>query len=244
MGTSSLIFQKTRETPALPDFIEFILCWLAEDRLCGFILSGVTSDAGTHTQINEQEAAFWDHTAEVAEALATKYHQSPETFINYFNFETYQASNHLPGLAPATLFPSYQKLVTVTEENEPSTRIETHHCGPSVILPSRKRHESDIPAAATHSSQDARKFFASDDFLVVYDFKIERYVRTIESIHVFENLVYLSRTLADDIGRRLNTQQCARVASEAHDEIARWNASVSKAEEARRERISRLSQIL
>ena len=113
-----------------------------------------------------------------------------------------------------------------------------------MILPSRKRQDSDIPTAATHSSQSARKFFANDEFLVVYDFKVERYVRTIESIHAFENVVYLSRTLADDIGRRLNARECDRVASDARKEIDRWKASVSQAEEARRERIARLSQIL
>ena len=243
-GASSLIFQKTRDTHTLPDFIEYIYCWLAEDRLCGFILSGVSSDAGTHAQINEQESAFWDRSTEIAEALAAKYPQCPETFVNYFKFESYPALHQLPGDAPASLFSSYQQLVNVTEDSEPSARIETHHCGPSLILASRKRHEPDIPAAATHSSQYARKFFANDDFLVVYDFKIERYVRTIESIHVFENLVYLSQKLADDIGRRLNSQECARVASNSRKEIERWNASVRQAEEARRERITRLSQIL
>lgn len=204
----------------------------------------MTSDAGTHAQINEQESAFWDRSTEVAEALAARYPQSPETFVNFFNFETYPAAHQLPSQVPESLFPSYQQLVDVAEDDEPSSRIETHHCGPSLILPSRKRHDPDIPAAATHSSQYTRKFFASDDFLVVYDFKIERYVRTIESIHVFENLVYLSRTLADDIGRRLNAAECERVASNAHKEIEGWKASVSQAEEARRQRISRLSQIL
>src|SRR5271165_253368 len=67
---SSLIFQKTRDTANLPDFVEYVYCWLADDRLGGLILSGVTSDAGSHEQINQQESAFWEHAAEVADALS------------------------------------------------------------------------------------------------------------------------------------------------------------------------------
>ena len=86
---SSLILQKTREVAQLPDFVEYVYCWLADDRLGGLILSGVTSDAGTHEQINQQESVFREHAAEVEEALSRKYPESPESFVNFFNFETY-----------------------------------------------------------------------------------------------------------------------------------------------------------
>ena len=39
-GSSSLIFQKTRDTPSIPDFIEYAYCWLVEDRLCGLSSRG------------------------------------------------------------------------------------------------------------------------------------------------------------------------------------------------------------
>jgi hypothetical protein len=232
--SSALVFQKTRDNPDLPDFIEYIYCWLAENRLCGTILSGVTSDAGTHDQMNEQEADFWEHCSEVAEALLRKYPEDPESFINYFNFDTFPAQPQMHGSAPAGLFTSYQRLVTTTVDNEPTTRVETHYCGPSLISPAFRKQDSDIPTAATHSNQSQSRMFASNDCLVVYDFKIERYVRTIESIHVFENLIYVSRTLANDLGRRLNSQRCALVAAEAQAEIEARKESERLAEEARK----------
>ena len=77
-----------------------------------------------------------------------------------------------------------------------------------------------------------------------YDFKIERYVRTIESIHVFESLIYVSSTLANDIGRRLNSQRCARVAAEAQAEVEKRQESQRLAEEAKKARISKLVDLL
>jgi hypothetical protein len=242
--TSTLILQKTREVPTLPDFIEYVFCWLADDRLAGFILSGVTSDAGTHEQINEQEAAFWDHTAEVTLALGQKYPENPEIFLNYFNYETSLVIPHLPAGAPQQVFSAYSRLVTSTVENEPSTRVETHYCGPALVVAARKKLDAEISTAATHSMQSSRKFFANDEFIVVYDFKIERYVRTIESIHVFENIVYLSKVLGQELGQRLNAQHCAAVQAGARAEIERWQDSIRQAEEAKKARIQKLAAML
>jgi hypothetical protein len=242
--TSTLILQKTRDVPTLPDFIEYVCCWLAEDRLGGFILSGVTSDAGTHEQINEQEAAFWEHTAEVTLALGQKYPKNPECFLNYFNFETCPTLPQLPTGTPREAFRGYQRLVTSTVDNEPGTRVETHYCGPSLVVAARKRPDAEISTAATHSTQSSRKFFSNDDFFVVYDFKMERYVRTIESIHVFENIIYLSKPLVEEPGRRLNAQHCASVQTQAKGEIEEWQQSIKRAEEAKTARIQKLAGLL
>jgi hypothetical protein len=241
---SFLILQKTRDVPALPEFIEYVYCWLAEDRLGGLILSGVTSDAGTHEQINQQEAALWEHAAEVTDALTQKYPRNPEYFLNYFNFETSPTIPHLPAGAPEGTFNAYPRLVTSTVDNETSTRVETHHCGPVLVVPTRKRPDAEISTAATHSSQSSRRFFASDSFFVVYDFKMERYVRTIESIHVFENIVYLAKELVLDPGQRLNSLHCASVQAQAKAEIERWQNSVRQAEDAKTARIQKLSALL
>jgi hypothetical protein len=243
-GASSLILQKTRDSSLIPDFIEYIYCWLLEDRLCGLILSGVSSDAGSHDQINQQEDAFWGHTAEVALALSEKYPETPEFFVNFLDFETYSAPPEHPGLDPASLFTSYERLVGVGEDGDAKSGVETHYCGPSLILPSRKKPDAEIATAGTHSSQATRKFFANEDFLVIYDFKLERYVRTIESLHDFTNLIYISRKFADDLGRNLNARRCAEIQAEAGREVGHWRETIRRAEEARRDRISRLSQIL
>jgi hypothetical protein len=245
--SSALVFQKTRDTPRLPDFIEYIYCWLAEDRLCGTILSGVTSDAGTHAHMNEQESGFWEHCSEVLEALARKYPETPEFFVNYFNFETYPSRPQIQGTAQEGVFSpvtSYQRLVTTTMDNEPKTRVETQYCGPSLVSPALRKHDPDIATGATSESQSSTRTFASKDCLVFYDFKIERYVRTIESIHVFESLIYVSSTLANDIGRRLNSQRCARVAAEAQAEVEKRQESQRLAEEAKKARISKLVDLL
>ena len=57
-GSSSLIFQKTGDTASIPDFIESVYCWLAEDRLCGLILSVVHQRRGyaTHRSTSEDAA--------------------------------------------------------------------------------------------------------------------------------------------------------------------------------------------
>jgi hypothetical protein len=144
---------------------------------------------------------------------------------------------------PANLFTVYQRLVKATIDHEPA-RIETQYCGPALVDSARKNPDSDIPAAATHSSQCTRRFFANPDFFVVYDVKIERYVRTIESIHVFENLIYIARKQADDLGRQLNSQRCGQIQSQAQAEIDQWRESIKRAEQARKERIRRLAEML
>jgi hypothetical protein len=243
-GSSSLIFQKIHESAALPDFIEYVYCWLGDDRLGGLILSGVTSDAGTHEQIDIQENQFWEHAAEVAEALSQKYPQTPNTFINFFNFATYPSPPCLDGAAPADGFTRYDRLVIGTGDDNSGPRVETHFCGPAVVYPTLRKLETKLATAAAHTSQAGRKSFANERFLVSYDFKVERYVRTIESIHAFENLIYLDKDLANDVGKRLNAQECARVQTEAREEIERWKASIAQREDARRARISKLSELL
>jgi len=243
-GSSSLIFQKTRDTPSIPDFIEYAYCWLVEDRLCGLILSGITSDAGSHDQINEEEAASWEHSAEVAQALAEKYPRSPDSFINYLDFETYPALPEHPGLDLTKVLTSYERLVNSSENDEAKTRVETHYCGPAIIVPSRKKHDAEIATAASHSSQSTRKFFSNQEFLVIYDHKLERYVRTIESLHIFTNLVYIARKIADDLGGQLNARRCAEIRAEAGREVGHWRETIRSAEQARKDRISRLARIL
>jgi hypothetical protein len=242
--SSSLILQKTRETHLLPDFVEYVYCWFARDQLCGAILSGVTSDAGTHAQVNDQESVFCEHSAEVAQALSSRYSEAPDPVVNYFNFEAYPVLPQIHGLATEELLRSYQRLITSSLDGAPTTRIETHYCGPAILVPSRKRNDSDFPAASTHSSQASTQTYASKDTLVVYDFKVERYVRTIESIHVFENLVYLSRILADQIGRPLNTERCALERTQAQAEIDQWKDALRRADEAKKTRILRLAELL
>jgi hypothetical protein len=242
-SASSLILEKTRDTGQLPEFVEYVYCWLAEDRLCGFILSGVTSDAGSHEQINQQEAAFWDHASEVAEALSQKYPQTPEVFVNFFNFATYAAQPRLPSGTPADLISEYQELVDASDDTEPGIRLETHFAGPTLLPCVRRPEDSDI-ATAARTRQSNRKSFASSDYLVLYDVKIERYVRTIESFHVFEDLVYISQKLVDELGRKLNSERCRQIQSQAQAQIDRWNESKRRAEAARAERIRRLSDIL
>ena len=191
----------------LPDFVEYLFCWLADDRLCGAILSGVASDAGTHAQINAQESVFCEHAAEVDRALASRYSAITDPLVSFFNFETYQALPQITALPPEDFLSAFQRLVTTSVDGEPSTQLETHYCGPSFLLPSRKKSDSEIPTAATHSTQASSQAYANEETVVIHDFKVERYVRTIESIHVFENLVYLSRVLAETIGKRLNSER-------------------------------------
>jgi hypothetical protein len=243
-GCSHFILQKTRETAKLPGFTEYVYCWLIDDQLSGAILSGVTSDAGTHAQVNEQEAELWEHASEVAEALSLKYPESTESFVNFFNFEIYPAPPDLHGMATAGLFTSFERLVTATEEDDSNTRLQTQFCGPAIVELSRKKHDGEIPTGATHSSQSSRKCFSSPECHVIYDFKIERYVRTIESIHVYESLIYLSRGLKDDLGRQLNARQSAQLHDQAQAEIARWRNSIQQAEAAKKTRVLRLAEIL
>jgi hypothetical protein len=240
----SLILQKTREAPGLPEFAEYLYCWFAEDRLCGAILSGVTSDAGSHGQINEQEAAYEEHAAEVAEALAGKYPESPGAFLNPFQFEVHESPPQIDGLPAGEHFTTFERLVATPGENQAESRVGTAACGPGVIVFSGRPLTAEIPTGTTHSSQAVRKGFANDACLVIYDFKSERYVRTIESIHVYENLIYLSRTLAAEIGRRINERRRALVREDARAQIDAWRSAIDRAEEGRRARIQRLAEIL
>jgi hypothetical protein len=243
-GCRSLIFQKIRESSSLPEFTEYVCCWFVEDQLCGTVLSGVTSDAGTHAQMNEQESALHEHAAEVIEALGCKYPESPRSFVNDFQFEVYSAVPEIDGQAAGTLFTPFERLVTTIEENEPCSRIETAFCGPALVQFTGKPQAVELPTGSTHSSQSSRSAFASPDCLVVYDFKLERYVRTIESVHVYENLTYVFRALAADLGRRLNTRHAAQVRDQAQVQIDQWQTAISRAEAEKRARIARLMEIL
>lgn len=243
-GSSSLILQKTRDTTSIPEFIEYVFCWLVEDGLAGLILSGVSSDAGSHEQINEQEAVLRELSAEVAQALAEKYPGNPGAFVNYLDFETYAALPEHPGLDMARILTGYERLVSGIEDGESRTRVETHFCGPSIIVPAGKRHEAEIPTAATRGNQATRRYFSNEEFLVIYDSKLERYVRTIESLHVFTNLTYIARSIVDDHGKRLNARRCDEVRAEAAHEVGHWRETLSRAERAKKARISRLAEIL
>ena len=158
-GSSSLILQKTRETHPLPDFVEYVYCWFARDQLCGAILSGVTSDAGTHAQVNDQESVFCEHSAEVAQALSSRVPRSPR--------------------------------------------------------PGRQLLQQGGTLRADHRVHSR-----------------------------FENLVYLSRILADQIGRPLNTERCALERTQAQAEIDQWKDALRRADEARKTRILRLAELL
>jgi hypothetical protein len=243
-GSTALVFHKVGDSRQIPDFIEYIYGWLVQDRLGGLILFGVSSEAGTHEEIDQHENAFREHSAEIAEALSSKYSQSPESIINYFNFELYPALPLVPGNPPKDVFSSYQRLVTAVEENERRTRIETHFCGPTVVLASRRKLGADAPAGAAHTSRFSRKIFANNESYAIYDHDISRYVRTIESLHVSTSIVYLSKPVMDDLGRTLNRRRAAQVQAEAQSEVAAWEHSLKKAAEARRTRISRLAEIL
>jgi len=242
--STSLVFQMAGESKQIPDFIEYIYCWLVQDRLGGLILFGVSSEAGTHEEIDQQENSFRQQSAEVAEALSSKYAQNPESLINYFNFELYTSLPLVPGNESKDVFLGFQRLITAMEENEQRTRIETQYCGPTVVLASRRKLDADAPTGAAHTSQFSRKIVCNNEFFVVYDHDIVRYVRTIESLHVSTSLVYLARRVMDDLGRRLNSQRGAQVLAEARREVAGWEQSLLQAEEARQIRISKLSEIL
>lgn len=165
--TSSLIFQKTRDTTGLPDFVEYVYCWLADDRHCGFILSGVTSDAGTHEQINQQESAFWEHTAEVAEALSRKYPESPESFVNFFNFGTYSELPQLPASVPAILFTGYRgwgsppRTTSQPPESRPTTVAPRWYTPRARIMTPTSPPPRPIPASPRGDSSPIRTSWSS-----------------------------------------------------------------------------------
>ncbi len=112
------------------------------------------------------------------------------------------------------------------------------------MLASRSKVGHDGAGVAAHASQSARRIFCNDDWFVVYDHALERYVRTIESLHVFTSLVYLSRKEMNDVGRRLNARRVAQLAALARRKIDDWKSSLQRSEEAKQARIARLTNIL
>ncbi len=122
--------------------------------------------------------------------------------------------------------------------------FETQYYGPTVVLASRKKLGTDAPAGAAHTSQFSRKTFGNDGFYLISAHDIVRYVRTIESLHVSTTLVYLSRRVMDDLGRRLNSERAGQVQAEARREVVGWEQSLLQAEEGRRDRIAKLSEIV
>jgi hypothetical protein len=244
-GSSSLVFQKTVDSEHIPDFIQLAYCWLVQDRLGGLILSGVSGDAGTKEHVDQQEASFWAEATEIAEALASKYVQSNQSVLNYFNFAVYPVLPRDPGIAtPARVFSSFPRLVTSEEDHETRTRIETCYWGPTVLLASDQKLEPEVATAAAHTSQAVRRIFSNEQWFVVVNHAVERYVRTIESLHVFTKLIYLSRQVMDDLGRKLNAERGFQVVADAQRTIERWEESLRKAEQAKQARIARLSRIL
>ena len=208
------------------------------------MFSGVSTDVGNHEQISEQESAFWDQAAEISLALSTKYNQNPDALVNYFNFMVTPWLPRVPGIEPEGVFQAFPQLVASDLEHEPGVRIETHYWGPSVLLPSDRQLGPVVASNAAHASEDARRIFCNDQWIVICDHSLERYVRTIESLHVYTKLVYLSRQVMDDLGRRLNAERGAKVEAQARAEIKSWEESRSRSDRAKQARISRLSQIL
>jgi hypothetical protein len=243
-AAAALVFQKTGDSEFLPEFIQYIYCWLLQDQLGGIIYSGLSSDAGSHEQIDQSENSFWDQGAEIAEALSNKYNQSPKSLLNYFNFVVYPAPPRVPDLDPKDVFSSFPRLVTSPETQETKTRIETHYWGPSVLLSADSQSGQEPAAGTAHTIAAVRKIFCNDRWLVVCNHKVERYVRTFESLHVFTKLVYLSRSVMDDLGRRNVAQRGAQIEAKARSEIECWEQSLNHARGAKQARISKLSQIL
>jgi hypothetical protein len=243
-GSTSLLFEKTGESEQIPDFIQLIYCYMVEDRLGGLILFGVSSEAGDHDHVDQQEAAFWEQAAEIAQALASKYAPSSQSVFNHFNFALYPGPPKIPGVEANGVFTSYPRLVTFDENHEKRARVETHYWGPTVLAASDQKVGLDVETAAAHTSMSVRRVFANDQWLVVVNHAVERYVRTIESLHVFTKLIYISRKVMDDLGRKLNSRRGAEVEAEARKAIAAWEKSLRDAEAAKQARISKLSQIL
>jgi hypothetical protein len=71
-------------------------------------------------------------------------------------------------------------LATVAEETGNQNRIETQYFGPAVVHSSRKKLGADVAVGAAHTSESSRRIFGNDEFFVIYDHEIGRYVRTIE----------------------------------------------------------------
>ncbi len=242
--STSLLFQKTGDSEFIPEFIQYVYCWLTQDRLGGLVLSGVSTDVGNHEQIDQQESAFWDQSTEIAQALSSKYSQNPDALLNYFNFTVFPGLPRVPGIEPEGVYSAFPRLVTSQDAQEPAARIETHYWGPSILLPSDREVAAEVATTAAHTSEAARRICCNDHWIVVCNHAIERYVRTIESLHVFTKLVYISRQVMDELGRKLIAQRGAQVEADARSEIDRFKESRFKSEEAKQARISKLSQIL
>jgi hypothetical protein len=241
---ASLVFQKTGDSEFIPEFIQYVYCWLVQDRLGGLIFSGLSSDAGSHEQMDQTENSYWDQSAEIAEALLSKYNQNPRLLLNYFNFVVYGTPPRIPDVDPKEVFSGFPRLVTCDGNNEMKTRIETQYWGPSVLLSSDSASGQELATGAAHTSAAVRKIFCNDHWLVVCNHKVERYVRTIESLHVFTKLVYLSRSIMNDFGRQANAERGAQLQADAQRDIGRWEQSLNQAQGAKQARIQKLSQIL
>jgi hypothetical protein len=241
-GSASLVLQKTGESEKIPEFVEYIHCWLAGDRLCGLILYGVNSEAGARGQIDQHEKAFREQAAEITAALSQKYPRNPDVIVNYFHFDRYPLPPQVPLGDAKNAFASVEVLTGTTEDNESKATIEVHYCGPRIVSATKTRPAPD--AAAASATESVRRIFCSDEWFVVYDQTLELYVRTIESLHAFNSLVYLSRREMDDIGRRLNSERSASLAAETRKQIDAWKESLRQADEAKQARIAKLTAIL
>ncbi len=243
-GSASLVFQKAGDADHIPEFIQFVYCWLVQDQLAGLVLLGVSIDAGTHEQIDEQETAFWEQAAEVGQALSSKYAESPDSLVNYFNFALYAVLPRVPEVDGKSLFSAFPRLVTAGDDHETRTKIDTHYWGPSVLLASDNEIGPEVSTSAAHTNLAVRRIFANNQWFVVCTHAVERYVRTIESLHVSTKLVYLSRRVMGDLGRKLNAQRGAQVEEEARREITSWEAVRGQAQDAKQARITKLSRLL
>ena len=163
--------------------------------------------------------------------------------MNYFNFMVSPALPRVPGIESEGVFHAFPQLVASDLDHEPG-RIETHYWGPTVLVPSDRQLGPVVASTAAHTSEDARRIFCNDQWIVICDHSLERYVRTIESLHVYTKLVYLSRQVMDEAGRKLNAERGAKVEGQARGEIKSWEESRSRSDQAKQARVSRLSQIL
>ena len=164
--------------------------------------------------------------------------------MNYFNFTVFPGLPRVPGIDPQGVFSAFPRLVKNEDGHEPPARIETHYWGPAILLPSDREIGAEVATTAAHTSEAARRICSNDQWIVVCHHAVERYVRTIESLHVYTKLIYISREVMDELGRKLIAARVRQVEAEARAEIDRFKESRFKSEEAKQARISKLSQIL